>query len=84
MRKAAFQTWDNRWDNAVILRTDYSSPSGESKMNDWIEIDKGLDPDFEDETLWWRVLNDPGLFNFGSHYWELVFTVLPELAGPGL
>lgn len=53
-------------------------------MNDWIEIDKGLDPDFEDETLWWRVLNDPGLFNFGSHYWELVFTVLPELAGPGL
>lgn len=63
MHKAALQIWEDRLDYAVILCTVYES--GDDKIKEWIDADSDYDPDFEQETRWWRILNDASLFSLG-------------------
>jgi hypothetical protein len=65
----------------IILRTHYGADDDSAeKMGEWLEIDQEEDEFFDEETLWWRILDDPVLFNVGEE-WERVLDLLPELAG---
>jgi hypothetical protein len=80
-RAAAIRMWYSRRDYAILLRTYYGDNN--SKWNDWLEMQRhysGVD----DESDWWRVLDDRSLFDFGDNpdAWRQIFDILPELAGP--
>ncbi|KAH6889841.1 hypothetical protein B0T10DRAFT_606336 [Thelonectria olida] len=80
LRQIAAQLLDY-WDpDQVILRTDYAHPNGDEKMEDWIELQELEDVYFDEESLWWRILDDQALFNFGEA-WDKVLDLLPELVG---
>ena len=68
----------------IVLRTYYGGGAADDdKLREWLEE---VDP--YDEALggrsnhWWRVLNDPALFDMGSEPWQSVYYVLPELTVP--
>lgn len=63
------------------MRTNYGGGSDDAeKMREWLEVDEEEDEFFDEETLWWRFLDDPALLDVGED-WERVLDVLPELAG---
>jgi hypothetical protein len=57
-------------------------------MEDAIETFEEMDPygDLfgEPEDRWWRILDDPSLFDTGSENWQSAYKVFPELAAPEL
>ena len=64
----------------VLLRTHYSAEGGERAKHDeamhhWIDVD------IFGEEVWWAVLDDVDLCDFGSD-WRRVYEILPEVAGP--
>ncbi|RYP24056.1 hypothetical protein DL765_000784 [Monosporascus sp. GIB2] len=63
----------------IILRTYYGGDSDE-RMAEILEEDELSDAFFSPDIQWWRVLNDPELFDFGDD-WERVLEILPELVG---
>ncbi|KAK9422562.1 hypothetical protein SUNI508_00425 [Seiridium unicorne] len=98
LRDVALQLWRDRHhgtaNEAVWVRTYFpaSDPSTKSaaddKFQEWIALDRERDPNFEEATLSWRILDDPSILSSGQggagsdDSWEPVFGVLPELAGP--
>ena len=81
LRKVACFLQMNYSHENIILRTYYGgSAEDDAKLQDWLDIDSESDVFFSEEALWWRMLNDKDLFDFGSE-WERVFDILPELAG---
>ncbi|KAL6924182.1 hypothetical protein FSST1_001456 [Fusarium sambucinum] len=79
------------FDAIIVLRTHYGGDS-DNKFSRWI---KDASDTFDDmdpsgdlfgpfDERWWRVLDDPFLFDMGSQEWQAVYTVLPELATPEL
>jgi hypothetical protein len=81
LRKTASYIW-RRWDyQLIILRTYYDDEGdGDGKMQEWLETDEEEDMFFDPDSLWWRILDDRDLFNFGSN-WEAILGILPELVG---
>ncbi|KAK1770267.1 hypothetical protein QBC33DRAFT_567608 [Phialemonium atrogriseum] len=80
----------SRLELSVWVRTHYAADPAErardgERLRGWLETDDGFNANIEsdttEETIPWRVLDDPLLFDFGDD-WERVFEVLPELAGP--
>ncbi|KAJ4129211.1 hypothetical protein NW768_007746 [Fusarium equiseti] len=79
------------FETIVVLRTYYDDDSDE-KFNHWIkdaieafeEMDPHGDLFGEPEDRWWRILDDPSLFNVGSGSWQSVYKVFPELAAQEL
>ncbi|CEI39744.1 hypothetical protein FVEN_g2022 [Fusarium venenatum] len=79
------------FDVIIVLRTYYGGDS-DNKFSRWI---KDASDTFDDmdpsgdlfgpfNERWWRVFDDPSLFDMGSQEWQAVYTVLPELATPEL
>ncbi|KAI1050801.1 hypothetical protein LB507_009312 [Fusarium sp. FIESC RH6] len=75
----------------IVLRTYYGGDS-DNEFNRWMkdatDTFEEMDPlgglFGEPEDRWWRILDDPSLFNTGSESWQDVFRVFPELAVPDL
>ncbi|KAL1835648.1 hypothetical protein VTJ49DRAFT_6293 [Mycothermus thermophilus] len=81
-RWVASQIWTRRgtWNEAIWLRTHYAEGT-DDKFAEWRATDEDNDPNYDEDTVKWTVLNDRDVFNFGDEWWR-VFDVLPELAGP--
>lgn len=79
------------FETIFVLRTYYGDDSHE-KFTRWIsdaletfeEMDPYGDLFGEPEDRWWRILDDPSLFDMGSENWQSVYKVFPELAAPEL
>lgn len=80
----------SRLELSVWVRTHYAADPAErardgERLRGWLETDDdfnaNIESDTTEETMPWRVLDDPLVFDFGDD-WERVFEVLPELAGP--
>ncbi|RBR18933.1 uncharacterized protein FIESC28_05855 [Fusarium coffeatum] len=93
LRKIA-QKYDPRnplFEKIIVLRTYYSGDS-DDEFNRWMkdatDAFEEMDPFGglfgEPEDRWWRILDDPSLFNTSSESWQSVFKVFPELAAPEL
>lgn len=79
LRRAALFIWKSYDDEAIRLRTHYGD--GDDKFAEWREVDRDMDPTFEEDLIPLIELNDPQIFDFGEN-WNRVFDILPELAGP--
>ncbi|KAK5655904.1 hypothetical protein OQA88_5443 [Cercophora sp. LCS_1] len=65
-----------REEQPVWLRTYYDSD--DKKIAEWLALEEEGDPNFEEDDGWWRILDDPDVFNFGVN-WKRVFDVMTEL-----
>jgi hypothetical protein len=71
----------------IVLRTYYGGGQKDDEViRQWMQqVEDEKDDDYETpfgppDDRWWRVLDDPALFDMGSEDWTAVYNVLPELA----
>ena len=67
----------------ILLRTYYGGGAeDDDKLRGWLaQADPKQESFGHPETHWWRILDDPALFDLGSEPWLSVYDRLPELAG---
>ena len=66
----------------ILLRTHYGGDAeDDDKLRGWLaQADPKQESFGRPENHWWRILDDPALFDLGSEPWQSVYDRLPELA----
>lgn len=80
LRRIAVELSRNKGKSDLIILRTYYSGNSDAKMAEILEEDELSDAFFNTDIQWWRVLDDPEIFDFNDD-WEKALEVLPELVG---